>query len=556
MHSATTQRERHGFTLLELVVALVASAVLLAGLGSVMLVARQIAYVPASSVERLLAAEAFDELTAELRYATYVTETSATAIEFVVTDRDGDGVSERIRYEWSGTAGDPLLKTVNDGTPSPLVDSVQQLQFTYVTHTETTSVSTTTESAEALLATNATTPSSRTRVIGTAAWSAQQIDPASFASTPPDDTLWWTPTRVEFHCSALAASHEHTLSTQVCSAGDPDDGPTNTMWTCVNTMEANLPVVATWLSLTFPSPGARLSLYQKYAIVWRGLDSDAGQLTSDDYGSSGVLESEDGGATWQLLAHQLYYRLYGTYTTPGPDIDVTRTRLGDVQVTLQTGSQAYSRLETSIPLVNRPEVLAAYWRADFDQDPTASDVNGDTTADWQATDTTASEVASPASYDAAALVGSVWYASGKLATQPANDFATTTIAEVSFRDTIAGGSGAVLQLNGDWTDGSCAPMVLRVQMETDGTQTLTLAVKSSDTSEVVLSEFAGLPSDFVRCRLIMLPNDSLVNLEINGENEGTYAYTTYAASGIDHTVSLYGDTSEAEFDYAEVRVLE
>jgi prepilin-type N-terminal cleavage/methylation domain-containing protein len=546
---------RPGFTLMELIVAVVASAALLAGLGSVMLIARQIAYTPAASVHRLQAAEVFDELADELRFATYVTERSAGAIEFVVADRSGDGVPELIRYAWSGTAGDPLTKTVNDGTPAVVLDAVQQLQFTYTVDTDTTAIATTSQTAEVLLATNPNTPSTQTRTITASSWSAQQINPATFVSPPPTGTLWWTPTRVQFVCKSLAATDTDQLNIQIRSAGEPNGGPTSSVLYQATTREHDLPAAFGWFNAPL-SGSAKLRLHRKYALVWAGITAPSCLLVCDTNASSGVLESEDVGGSWQLLPKQVFYRLYGTYTTPGPDIEVPRSLLASVRVTLQVGAQHYSRLETSIPLANRPEVLAAYWRTDFDHDPTSDDVNGDDTNDWQASDTAASEVANPAPYAPDSLVGGIWHSSGKLTTRPLNDFAATTIAEVAFRDTLPGGSGAMMQINADWSAGQYSPLLLRAQMASNGTQTLRLTSIPSGAAEVVVYEQTGLSSDVIRCRLTILPNDNLVNIRINNEDQGTYAYSSYNATGSDRAVSLFGDTGEAEFDYAEVRVLE
>jgi prepilin-type N-terminal cleavage/methylation domain-containing protein len=545
-----------GFTLMELVVAIVASAVLLAGLGSVMLIARQIAYTPAAAVHRLQAAEIFDELADELHFAAYVTDRSAHAIEFVVADRSGDGVPERIRYAWSGTAGDPLTKSVNGSTPAPVIDAVQFLQFTYGVDADTTTVATTSQTAETLLARDTNVSGNHNQHIRTAEWWAQRVDPAAFVSAPPANALGWKPTRVEF----LGKNHidgSECLFVQLRSTGDPWNGPTSQWLAGATLARPDVVDSPAWSAALLPSPALPLSLHRKYALVWAGVGDDIVEITTCDNASGGALQTIDGGASWQYLpTQQVYFRLYGTYTTPGPEYGIARKRLGNVQVVLQIGAQQYSRLETSIALANRPEILAAYWRTDFDHDPAADDVNGDSTADWQATDTTAAEVANPAPYDPDALVGGVWHASGKLSTQPVNDFAATTIAEVGFRDTVPGGSGAVVQINADWSGGQYSPLLLRVQMENDGTQTLRLASQPAGASEVVLFQHKGLPSSLVHCRLTILPNNNLVNIQVNNEDQGTYAYSTYPASGSDRVVSLFGDTSEAEFDYAEVRVLE
>lgn len=90
---------RNGHTLIELVAAMVASGVLLAGLGAVMLIGRQIAYSPSASTHRIEESRVVNDLADELRFATFIVAHTSNVLEFVVADRDSDGAGERIRYE-------------------------------------------------------------------------------------------------------------------------------------------------------------------------------------------------------------------------------------------------------------------------------------------------------------------------------------------------------------------------------------------------------------------------------------------------------------------------
>src|SRR5262245_32815947 len=112
-----TSRRRSGHTLIELIAAMVAGSILLAGLRAVLLIARQRPYAPTSFNKRGGVARAVNEMSDEMRYATVFSTPTLHAVEFVVADRNSGGAGERIRYEWSGTGGDPLMKTVNGGTP-------------------------------------------------------------------------------------------------------------------------------------------------------------------------------------------------------------------------------------------------------------------------------------------------------------------------------------------------------------------------------------------------------------------------------------------------------
>jgi hypothetical protein len=53
----------------------------------------------------------------------------------------------------------------------------------------------------------------------------------------------------------------------------------------------------------------------------------------------------------------------------------------------------------------------------------------------------------------------------------------------------------------------------------------------------------------------VLPAQDVVNLSINGEDQGTFGYTSYTPSGDDRFVTFHATGSGAQFDYAEVRVV-
>ena len=135
---------------------MIASAFLLMGMGSVMFIARQVAYTPSDASQRSTAADVVNQICDELRYATVVLQQTPQILEFVVADRNSDGTAEKIRYEWSGTAGAPLVKTVNGGTGVNVLPSVNSFVITLQQTQKVTTLTTTTDSAETLLLANAT----------------------------------------------------------------------------------------------------------------------------------------------------------------------------------------------------------------------------------------------------------------------------------------------------------------------------------------------------------------------------------------------------------------
>ncbi len=308
------------------------------------------------------------------------------------------------------------------------------------------------------------------------------------------------------------------------------------------------------MPVQFASPIRGLQFHRNYALVLARTTADG---YPSNYGAASLrtssndtspLQSNDGGATWEYISGaQMNYRIWGTYTTAGATVNVTRNYATRVNVVLQAGSAASSRVNASIPLENRPELLSAYWRTDFDANPTTTDVTRDGVADW---------AMASGSFNTAKLIDGVWQASGAIESRPKNDFTTNTIVDVRCRNTAQGGNGAVVRINADRQGGTHAPLEVRLQRQADTSQTLTLYGKSSDATYVRLFERKNLPSNLIRYRLTILPANNLVNLAIEDEDQGTFSYPTFAPSADDRFLTLYSDTSSSEFDYVEIRVPE
>ncbi len=526
--------------------AMIASAFLLAGMGSIMFIARQVAYTPSDATHRTEAEEIVSQICDELRYATIVFQQTPQVLEFVVADRNADGAAEKIRYEWSGTPGDPLRKSINDGASVNVLNSVNAFAITLQQSQKTTTLTTTTDSAESVLLSNTTVQSASYQDIQDNTCMAQVINPAFFSSVPAN-ALSWKVTKVDFYAKQSGSSTD-ILGVQIRSTGSPNDEPTSNVLGQASI--AGSSTVDGWNTVTFTNPIGDLSLSTTYSLVFQQLSGSGrpGRIAYNDNFPTGVSLSSDGGAAWQLsTTRQMWGRIYGTYTTPGASYDLTRNYVSSVRIALQTGSQSHSRIDASAPLENLPELLSAYWRTDFDRDPTATNANGDSVADWA--------LASGGTFDSTKLADGIWTATGAIETRPLADFTTTTTVEVCCRNTTVGGNGAVLCINADRQGGGYAPLLVYLQLQSDGTQTLTLNGKTSDSAFKQLFTRTNLSSGFVRYKLTILPANNLVNLQINDDDQGTYAYPTYTPSGTsDRYLTVYADTSAAEFDYVEARV--
>jgi hypothetical protein len=542
-------RHRPAFTMLELMVATVASAFLLAGLGSVMYIARQVAYSPTAALRRAKTADIVNQISDELRYATIIIQQTPQILEFVVADRNNDGSAEKIRYEWSGVLGAPLRKTINGGTAFDVLPSVNSFGVTLIQKPKTTTLTPTTDTAEAMLAGNMTVTTGAYRDIDALNFTGIQIVPTALMSKPAD-ALSWNLTKVEFHGKQNGVATE-TLTVQLRWTGDPWEAPTGNVIGQASIAEAALSNADAFNTVTFPNSVRNLGFNRPYQIVFLQQSGTTGQSLKltilDTVAGTGTNESYDGGASWTYVTPRvLFGRIYGTYTVPGTPSSVVRNYVSYVRLALQSGDQTHSRIDTSIPMRNSPELLSTYWRTDFDRNPATTNANGDAASDWAVT--------GGGAFDTTKLVNGVWTATGAIESRPLSDFTTTTTVEARCRNTTVGGNGAVTAIYADRAAGQYAPLLVYVQKQADGTQTLSLYGKTSDAATKLLFSRSRLSSGFVRFRLTIVPQSDIVNLQIYDEDQGTFTYPTYAPSTTtDRYLTLYADTSAAEFDYVDVR---
>ncbi|MEZ6052673.1 MAG: hypothetical protein R3C02_15010 [Planctomycetaceae bacterium] len=129
---------RRGYSLIELIIAVGASAVLMGGMASALLISNHALDVPESqSGHQLDASDAQQDLLSDLQHAVSFSERTEHAVTFQVPDRDGDGDLEKVRYAWSGTGGQPLTYEYNDSSPITLVEDVYQFDLSFLTQTIT-----------------------------------------------------------------------------------------------------------------------------------------------------------------------------------------------------------------------------------------------------------------------------------------------------------------------------------------------------------------------------------------------------------------------------------
>lgn len=127
------RRVRRGHTLAEVLISTLVVSVIMGAMVSLMLMGTRALRTTAGDVSD--SGDVLDQVITDLNLAKSFGEQTATTVTMTVPDRDGDSQDETIRYSWSGTAGDSLMRTYNGGTPVAVADNVYYFDLAYLTKT-------------------------------------------------------------------------------------------------------------------------------------------------------------------------------------------------------------------------------------------------------------------------------------------------------------------------------------------------------------------------------------------------------------------------------------
>lgn len=344
---------RRAMTLVELVVSLTIVSVLMGATGSIIvLAARAIPDGQSPTDKQVSLGVALDRMTEELGYATGVTALTSWTVEFTTADRTGDGLDETIRYEWSGTAGDPLTRSVNGAPPVTVAENV--LSFALSWNAE--------ESAETLTSEQTQSDVLLSRFAGTgtvdgpisqAFWIAQHVRPVL-----PEGTVRWRITRVLLRMRADGALQGELLA-QVRPVA-ADDGPAPSVREERAVSELSLPLVYAWHEVPFARPHEFSPDESVYLVLQHVSDTSSGDVSYVQTGStlagSSVAVSTDGGGTWNVYAGgALSHEIYGEAVVRS-NSTVTRSFLTAFTVNLRAETDTSASLQSAVSLPNKPEV--------------------------------------------------------------------------------------------------------------------------------------------------------------------------------------------------------
>ncbi len=534
---------RRGLTLTELIVTLGIMTLVMLGMGSAIMLARHALPDDERTGTQILGSIAgVRDLMEEIRMAVYVSEQTATAISFNVHDRDGDGYYERIRYAWSGTPGDPLTRTYNDETSTNVLESVQELSFTYDTESVTeTYQGAPVWSTEQRLAYYIDEVNNQEFTQTALNWTGQYFEPDSMLFS--GDALAWRVSRARF-VGRKTGLNTGEMRVQIRST--QSSLPTNTVLAEKTFYESFMNDTLNWYDVNFVNskslqPGSGAALVFKH---WS--NSPTAILRHDTDGPDGRLLSITGGSLWtKQTEDSLHYEIYGQISSPGPDQTATRHYLTDVGLALRTGSDSATTLSPSTQLPNRPEILSAFWEADFDVVPTAADRNVDGENDWETSDGLPFVALSLNDGTMAGLQG--------LLTTPDHDFNELITIDCRMRATTIGYPLTSISIYADWTGDDAVLLQFVSMKQADGTQNL-LLVNSHGGYSHTLMEKTGLSQDLFDVRLIIDPGIDTVAVFINDEHEATEYYTRKTIIPNLKTCHVSPGGNTGEFDFISIRV--
>jgi hypothetical protein len=323
---------RGAFTLAELAVSLGLVSVLLLAMGSVMVVSGRAVAVSATHAGEAKVDDAVAAIASEQRLALEILERSQWSVTFRVPDRDNDGAPETIRYVWSGTAGDSLMRTYNGEPETVFVRDVKNFKLTFLEKTLTPIPAVEVESPEVLLVSHTGAPggTNPNYTMTSTAWCSQYFKPAF----PADKTVVsWQVTRVNVRigkAGTVPAGSTLYWNFQIRAATDPALQPTGpalgneTVRVNVGPLTAVVPSTATppWMltPITFtnvtgldPAKGVCLVISQPLfgTTGYVGTQQNGTPMTADTH----FMSSATAGVLWsgQQNTRDMYIQVYGKY---------------------------------------------------------------------------------------------------------------------------------------------------------------------------------------------------------------------------------------------------
>lgn len=354
---------RRAFTLVELTLGLAVTTLLLGGLASAMVLAsRALPQNDSVPIATLNASRCVEDLAGELFSAEAFTERTATSVEFTVPDRNADAIPETIRYSWSGSPGDSLMREYN-GVGSTAIAGVSDFALNY--HLKTVAAEGDPLPGEVVSSVPVTNiplevaAPEQEFVVSTGTWCGMYISPDP-ALLPPN-TIRWKIDRLFFRAKKTGSPSGMT-AVQLQEA-DINRLPTGVVHDEA-LMSENLLDGQNWTGRFVDFPNA----------PWLGPDDGATVVFKPVSGTNTALilfqtlatpppylsfiDTANAGGAWTAYADRAmtFFTVEATIETGGAAEVVTTNYLMQIDVALQVGSNNATRVETGVRVINSPLV--------------------------------------------------------------------------------------------------------------------------------------------------------------------------------------------------------
>jgi prepilin-type N-terminal cleavage/methylation domain-containing protein len=345
-------RPRHGVSLVELLVALTIISVVAGGLGAaVMISSRALPDPDTPALRAVETTRALEEIAVELAYATEVSTAEPTELAFTV-ERAGAPVG--VRYTWSGTPGDPLVRTLDGGAAAVVLEAVETLLFEYDTASNPSLPGPPgVESGETLLLQQEGTPTNDYDL--TSNWELA----GSLLPTLPAEATSWRITRVHFVGGPSGAANG-AMAVEIRPA-QPDGTPSGTVVDSVVVPETDL-VAGQWHEVAFADAGGLDPATPCHVVFTRGAGGGAfGTLRlaqQDPTPGTMTHESNDSGVSWWTQGWDIHLWVWGTHTVPDAGwAPPPGTRADAVTITLATSADPGAPRRSTTTLLNHPGLI-------------------------------------------------------------------------------------------------------------------------------------------------------------------------------------------------------
>ncbi len=368
---STPRHTARAVTLVELLASVAVMAVVMGGIGSAMLLASHALPDGNSSRDAVLQGyHSGERIVGELYSARSFSVRTATTVEFTVPDRDADNTPETIRYEWSGTPGDPLTRKYNAQAPMTMVEDVYEYQVDYMIRTlsDTTIqevVQTSNEELAYFLVWDGVAGNPTESAVTATDWVSQY-----FTITVPEGATELTITKAQFLLHKDFGGTPADVIVSVHAAmGDGSYTPQATPIGPTATINgADVPATSDWTDADFSGLTITDLGQTEYCLVLKSVSTVMvwyAQLYAKSGPANGTVErwTDDSGASWdprnnQLNQQDLRFHLYGTYTLGAQEEETTINRdyLTSIGVTVRVGPEPSAQVRTSSQILSAPEV--------------------------------------------------------------------------------------------------------------------------------------------------------------------------------------------------------